>query len=93
MDTHYGHAVWEDEDGEAYYMAGHVSTRRAIAAANRYARLRKGLINLYDFHGAVLTDPGVYHVWWKPAPYYEEGVMAPAEPDDEGAEPLKAVWP
>lgn len=94
MSRHYGHEVWQDEDGDGYYLAGHVPPRRAIAAANRYARVECGLLNLFDDHGPNAL-PGARHVWWKPAEEdpYGEGWMEPASADEQGAEPFTEVYP
>jgi hypothetical protein len=93
--THYGHEVWQDEDGEAYYLAGHVPLRRAIAAANRYARVECGLMNLFDEPGPNAL-PGARHVCWKPAPNdypgWEDGHMVPCAAEESGAEPFTEVY-
>jgi hypothetical protein len=96
VSAHYGHEVWQDEDGENYYLAGHVPHRRALAAANRYARLECGFVNLYDCHGVTIDGfLRVDHVWWKPAPAdypdHEDGHMLPCGADDPGAEPFTEV--
>jgi hypothetical protein len=91
--THYGHEVWQDEDGEAYYLAGHVPLRRAIAAANRYARVECGLANLYDDPEPSTGLPGARHVWWSPDPtgdYGDDGYL-PCSADDPAAEPFTEV--
>jgi len=90
--AHYGHHVWQDEDGETYYLAGHVPLRRAIAAANRYARVECGLVNLYDDSESPSGLPEACHVWWKPDPEdADSDWMLPASPDDPGAEPYTEV--
>lgn len=68
MTTHYGQAVYDDESGDCYWLAGHVPARRAIAAANRYARVECGLVNLADEHGAPLSYVTVEHTYWRPEP-------------------------
>lgn len=91
--AHYGHHVWQDEDGETFYLAGHVPLRRAIAAANRYARVECGLVNLYDDPDPTPGLPGARHVWWRPDPEHPDADwMLPASADDEGAEPLTEVY-
>ena len=93
-DLHYGQQVWDDEDGEAYYMAGHVPKRRALAAANRYARTVCGFVNLYDAHGTSIEGwLNVHHVWWRPSEYaeVEPGAMEPCSATDPGAEPFTEV--
>lgn len=94
--AHYGHHVWEDEDGSTYYLAGHVPERRAIAAANRYARVECGLVNLADDRSAPLSWVTVRHVCWKPAPNdypdWEDGHMLPCSAEEDGAEPFTEVY-
>jgi hypothetical protein len=94
--AHYGHHVWQDEDGETYFLAGHVPHRRAIAAANRYARVECGLTDLWD-GTAGLSDTTVRHVWWKPDPNsiadeHADNYMLPASADEPGAEPFTEVY-
>lgn len=93
MTTHYGLTVAEDEDGDLYYVAGHVPKRRALAAANRYARTEQGMTNLYDAHGVTL--PGflrIEHTWWRPDPgEAEDDRWESCEPGDAGAQPFTEI--
>lgn len=91
--THYGHHVWQDEDGEPFYLAGHVPPRRAIAAANRHARVECGLANLYDDPESTNGLPGVRHVWGRPDPEDPDSdYMLPATATDPGAEAFTEVF-
>jgi hypothetical protein len=92
--AHYGCHVWQDEDGESYYLGGHVPQRRAIAAANRYARVECGLTNLADDSEAPLSWVTVRHVWWRKAEEdpYGEGWMEPCSANDDGAEAFTEVY-
>ena len=89
---HYGHIVWDDEDYSegAYYMGGHVPKRRAIAAANRYARVEQGLVNLADDKAAPLSWVRVQHGWWKPSAE-DSDYNVFCEPSEDGAEPYTEV--
>lgn len=66
--THYGVQVGTDEEGETYWLRGHVPDRRAIAAANRYARVDAGLADLYD--GSRWSDepPTIVRLYLRPDP-------------------------
>lgn len=88
--VHYGHAVWDDEEGDTFYLAGHVPARRAIAAANRYCRVEAGMVNLLDDHGAPLTWVKVTHAWWK-AVGPDAEFMVPATAGEHGAKPFTEV--
>ena len=55
-ELHYGVDVTTDEDGETYWLRGHHPDRRAIAAANRYARRECGLSNAADDPEATLDS-------------------------------------
>lgn len=48
-DTRQRPTVWDDESGERCFIQGHLRPERhAIAAANRWARVDCGLVNLFD---------------------------------------------
>lgn len=93
--THYGLDVWEDEDGEVLWIKGHVGKRRALAAANRYARVEQGLANLYDQPGVVIARSFLWveHEWWAPVADREDDEYPWWECDasDHGATPFTVV--
>jgi hypothetical protein len=65
--VHYGVEVGTDEEGETYWLVGHIPDRRAIATSNRYARVECGLRDLYD--GARWSDgPIITRLWLRPDP-------------------------
>lgn len=59
---HYGLRVWENES-EDVIVEGHPPVRRALAAANRWARVECGMTNLYDTFDADLTGLRVHRMW------------------------------
>ena len=90
--AHYGHHVWQGEDGEYFYLNGHVANRRAIAAANRYARVECGMRSLYGEETPPAGLPMVSHLWFRPDPERaDDTYWAPCEPTDDGAEPYTEV--
>lgn len=68
MTVHYGVEVGTDEDGEVYWLRGHVPDRRAIAASNRYARVECGLRDLYDGTSWSDEPPRIVRLWLRPDP-------------------------
>jgi hypothetical protein len=92
--THYGQRVIDDEDGDVYYVVGHVPPRRAVATANRYARVECGLRNLYD-DPEVPGLPSVAHSWFRPDPedpdYPDSERWNWCQASDEGARPFTVV--
>jgi hypothetical protein len=92
-DLHYGHRVIEDDDGDTYYVAGHVPDRRALAAANRYARTVAGFANLYDCPGTTIDGfLRVERTWWRPDSAYPSGEeWQECGPDDPDAQPFTEV--
>jgi hypothetical protein len=75
-------AVWQDEYGdEVYYLPGHHSQRRAIAATNRDARVNGGLVNLCDDPEARLAWVTVRHTWWREVDDEHMVLCLPTDPD------------
>lgn len=58
--------MWIGEDGDVL-VVGHPGERRALAAANKLARVDAGLVNLYDDKGAEVDWSQVRELWAAPA--------------------------
>jgi hypothetical protein len=86
---HYGQVVWEGEHDGYYWMAGHVAPRRAIAAANRYARIECGLENAADDPDASLESVTVSHLWFREDIPNDTWVLC--RPTQPRAQPFTAV--